>query len=79
MAAVKSSLTEPSTVTGATGSAVPRLKFLTAKPHCQEFERMVAVTCMVFDEQELKAQIDQDVLTFGTRAVPKTDEPRTRE
>jgi hypothetical protein len=62
---VKSSVTEISTVvSGATKSA--HLKFVTGIPHSQEYERMVGLICMMFNEKKLAAQLSQCAITFGT-------------
>ena len=39
--------------------------------HSQEWERLVAFFCMVFDEKDLHAQLFQDALTFSTK--PQSD------
>ncbi|KAK7022641.1 hypothetical protein R3P38DRAFT_3196041 [Favolaschia claudopus] len=48
---------------------VPLLKFVTAIPLCQEWERATAVIGMVFQDPELYAQIYEDAVTFGTRST----------
>ncbi|KAF8205238.1 hypothetical protein K438DRAFT_1757224 [Mycena galopus ATCC 62051] len=65
----KSSLTQISSVTGAEGPKVPLLKYLTAIHLSQEFDRMVGVCGMVFDLDEMHAQLSMDALTFGTRGT----------
>ena len=42
-------------------------KFITGTPLMLEFERMVAVLCMVHDVDSLRAQIVDNELTFSTR------------
>ncbi|KAJ7502034.1 hypothetical protein B0H11DRAFT_2223932 [Mycena galericulata] len=65
--AVKSSLTEATSVIES--DKAPRLKFLTAVPHSQEYERMVGALGMLFQETSMKAQIFEDTITFGTRPL----------
>ena len=54
--------TETPKVSGETYS-----KFITGTPLMLEFERMVAVLCMVHDVDSLRAQIVENELTFSTR------------
>jgi hypothetical protein len=42
-------------------------KFITGTPLMLEFERMVAVLCMIHDVDSLQAQIVDNELTFSTR------------
>ncbi|KAJ7429552.1 hypothetical protein B0H11DRAFT_2229960 [Mycena galericulata] len=65
--AVKSSLTEATSVTES--DKAPKLKYLTAVPHSQEYERMVGALGMLFQEPSMKAQIFEDAITFGTQSV----------
>ena len=45
------------------------VKFITAKLLAYEYERMVAVLCMIFKRESVRAQLADSTLTFATRSA----------
>jgi hypothetical protein len=47
------------------------VKFITAKLLAYEYERMVAVLCMVHGKESVRVQLADNTLTFATRSAGK--------
>ena len=47
------------------------VKFITAKLLAYEYERMVAVLCMIYGKESVRVQLADNTLTFATRSAGK--------
>ncbi|KAK7007944.1 hypothetical protein R3P38DRAFT_2792069 [Favolaschia claudopus] len=70
---VDCSVTSPRSVFSTAGSRkadkIPILKFITGIHLSQDYDRIVGLLRMVFDQPEMHAQLSEDTLTFGTKST----------
>ncbi|KAJ7249156.1 hypothetical protein B0H12DRAFT_1234817 [Mycena haematopus] len=64
-----SSLTEVKSDSGNAGPTVPLSRHVQARFPCQEFDRVASMCTMVFNQNTLHAQLNEDALTISTRTV----------